>query len=334
MLLFSIPAYAQVSDWEYKGIQNRGTIAEAVVAEASVNQSKMELIYFTNGDKLQLWFTYVNPERFFHPGYNAQAEVFIRTREGLGMSGRYESDYLVKGEITVQPDSKGMPQFIVVDLTEGDLAALVDNEKNNVMGAGYFAQDEVFRTTTFPTKGFSAAAKRILRDVAEMNGSTTNAPSVPPQGTYSATAKEEATFNHCADLFSQATAYKASWDSYKADEPALKAMQSKLKRALAEDEAEVVRLEKILKIMQDSEEVRAKYHRAYDRYKRTHGGVEEFHQEASALFDKANNNRQKSDRTWDRISNECPNELNTQFLQAQCSPGDKRYRAICASFGQ
>ena len=250
------------------------------------------------------------------------------------MFGRYESDYLVKGEIMVETGSKGAPQFIVATLTEGDLAALIENEKNTVMGAAYFAQDEIFRTTTFPTEGFSAALKRILREAAELKDSTANASNDQSQGTYTVTAKDEATFDHCADLFSQATTYKASWDSYKDREPAMLATQSKLKRALAEDEAEVVRLEKILKIMQDSEDVRAKYHRAYDRYKRTHRGVEEFHQEASALFERANSDRQKSDRAWGRISNECPGEMNTRFLQKKCAPGYEQYRAICAAFGQ
>ena len=87
-------------------------------------------------------------------------------------------------------------------------------------------------------------------------------------------------------------------------------------------------------IMQDSEDVRAKYHRAYDRYKRTHRGVEEFYQEASAMFERANGDRKKSDRAWDRISNECPDEMNTQFLQIKCAPGYEQYRAICAAFGQ
>jgi len=146
-------------------------------------------------------------------------------------------------------------------------------------------------------------------------------------------ANDDATFSHCAPLFSQAAALRQSWDDYKAREPALISLQAKLERAKNEDLAEVRRLEDILEIMQNSDEVWAKYRHAYDRYETSHMNLNEFLSEASNLFERAKYYRDQSDLVYDRISGECPDTMSTSLLQAKCGQGNGGYTAICTAFG-
>lgn len=157
----SAASAADVQDWHFIGVEHPGTPAEAYVAEASVDDDTLRLLYFTGDDQVVLWFTY-NGDVSFSQGHSHRAEFFMRTREGMDLSGRYDSDYVFSGKTIAQPDrNPSASQYVVATLTPADLEALRRYEGNGIIGVGYFIEGDLWRTYSLPSDGVWSAYQRL-----------------------------------------------------------------------------------------------------------------------------------------------------------------------------
>ncbi|WP_299350346.1 hypothetical protein [uncultured Shimia sp.] len=152
-------------------------------------------------------------------------------------------------------------------------------------------------------------------------------------GVTPAVLADESSFERCAPLYQKAAAHRLEWDAYKHAEDRLFDIRDYIVRRRDIERDEVDRLEAILKIMQDSDEVWDKYHRAFDRYERAENDLESFSNEASDMYEEARWHYDRSQETYSRISQECPDKMNSSFLETRCSQGNSGYDAICDAFG-
>lgn len=162
MLSCNASAQNNVRDWEYIGVEHAGTNAAAYTARTSVGDDSLSFIYFPADDTFVFWFAYNGDVSFSYKNAD-RAEVFIRTNHKLDMSGRYDSDYVVKGKTLAQPDANPhKTQFVIAKLTNEDIQAMRAHE-GYVMGVGYFVSGEQWRTYTFPAKGLWAAMAKVAQ---------------------------------------------------------------------------------------------------------------------------------------------------------------------------
>ena len=165
LVFMATQAASDVRNWEYIGIQNPGTLAEAFVAETSIDDDSLRLLYFTEDQTYYLWFEYYG-EMPFSDKFVEESEFFMRTRIEPKLSGRYDSDYVFSGRTVTQPDrNPAMPQIVVVALTDSDIEALRAYEKNQIIGVGYFLSSGYWRTYSFPAQGVWSAYLLIKDDV-------------------------------------------------------------------------------------------------------------------------------------------------------------------------
>ncbi len=158
-------AGAEVRDWEYYGLKNEGTISEQYLAQTSIDDDSLSLVYFMEDQAFYLWFEY-RGETAFSEKLVDESEFFMRTRVEPELSGRYDSDYVFSGQTVTQPDiNTAMPQIVVIRLSPNDIEALRAYEENNIIGVGYFLSTGYWRTYSFPSNGVWNAYLRIKDEV-------------------------------------------------------------------------------------------------------------------------------------------------------------------------
>lgn len=163
-IIITITASAVVvKDWEYKGVTNKNTKAASYSAQTSVNDDSLSIKYFVLDKKYLLWFEFKD-KQILKPG---RAEFFIRTKAVSGNGrGRYSSDYVFEGKVTVQPNTQGRTQFIVAKLTYNDIQAIKKHSGNNI-GVGYFNQDNLWRTYRFSGENLWPSYSRLVQMVKQ-----------------------------------------------------------------------------------------------------------------------------------------------------------------------
>lgn len=336
-LLVNTAAFAQVKNWAYVGVTSTGA-SNVIVAKASVSDDVLYLIYSPGLKRYALRFAYRGNVTFSKKAEH-KAEFFMRTRREPKLTGRYTSDYVFKGPVSVKPDSRsGALQFVTISLTSKDIQALRDYEKHDIIGVGYYTSGDAWRTYTLPAKGVWAAYRRIAAEAKTTGQKTVTRPAKRPAkqtasleaaGQLRSASGAKKHFVYCAKLADRYEAAAARLDrSERRAGPAmaeLRKRRSKMRRL--EREAEDAQLK--AKIIQSNENVQRKFRRAVRRYKKAVASFNEandYIREQGVLFDRR---RKESKRLDKKQKAECGGRWSTALVQSFCKSGDKRYANFC-----
>ena len=177
MMVAASDSYSvEVKNWSFKGHKNwtqlHGRNIPVDYAEASVSDEKLAVLYDKQDRQWYLQFTYIGKRQLTH-SKNKQPEFFVRTLKNAG-SGRFDSDYVIKGEAKVFFNDPGKPQYLIMKVAPSDLPYL---KVGLDIGAGYYLTDKCssfieggrcidfgeFRTYLFPGANITKAISEIER---------------------------------------------------------------------------------------------------------------------------------------------------------------------------
>lgn len=332
-LLLSAAAGAQVKNWKYLGAEQRGS-EQVIVAQASVSDDTLALIYSPTLKMYTLWFTYRGNVTFSKKLAN-KAEFFMRTRREPKLRGRYSSDYVFKGEVSVRPGrNPSVPQFVHAVLSPKDIKALRDYEKYEIIGVGYYISSGKWNTYTLPATGVWAAYKRIEAEAKSRGSKVAARPAkttakLQAAGKLLSASDAEKHFLHCSKLNArhQAATRRLEQSKRRAGPAMAELRRLRSKARKLEKEAEDAQLK--AKIIQSNEDVQRSFRRAVRRYKAANARYREMNgyiKEQQGLYAANARERKRLDK---RRRAECAGRWDGALVRRYCKSADQSHKGFC-----
>lgn len=149
-----------------------------------------------------------------------------------------------------------------------------------------------------------------------------------------AQSSNDSLFRTCAGYYNAMRSYARDWDHFQTvDKPEMNRRYSYLESVHDAELAEVKRLQQIAEIMQSSDEVWDKYYRAFDRYEQAASDLDNFADDANRVVNAMNSAQEQRELLGRRVTSECPNSWNGEFIRGRCNSGNSDYDAICLVYG-
>jgi septal ring factor EnvC (AmiA/AmiB activator) len=141
-------------------------------------------------------------------------------------------------------------------------------------------------------------------------------------------------FLQCADYDNSFRAIKAQMNSENTEAEYMSDQKRQLENRIDDHEREINRLDEILKIMRNSDNVWAKRDREFQRYTRAFEEYDDF----MVGFNRSRQNYQRmidrSKHLRDELKGQCFGTWSSSILDEYCGQGNSRMQAFCSRFNR